>query len=75
MFNEKLPGRWFLPSANPEYKIFIEERISPYTFYCKVYLNNRFIHGTDVYESTILSNIINAVWKDITNEALKGKEV
>lgn len=75
MFNEKLSGRWFIPSANPEYKVFVVERISPHTFYCKIYLNNRFLHGVEVYESTILSNIINSVWEDITNESINGKRV
>lgn len=72
MINDKLIGRVYRPYRNSQYKVYISERISPTIFYCKVFIDGRFLYGVDVYESTIISNIINDVWEDITD--IKNKK-
>lgn len=75
MINDKLlVGRLFTPTKNPYYTVYISEQIAPTIFYCKVYIFNRFIYGIDVYEQTIIDNIINGVWEDTTDKEIESED-
>lgn len=73
MSNENYQGRWFKSNANPNYKIHVCNYISSNTYLCVIYKDNILTHMYEVYETTIITNILTDVWEDIT-EDMERKE-
>ena len=74
MINDSLIGRLFTPKANPYYTVYIKERVSPTILHCYVYIFERFLQSIDVYEQTIIDNIINGVWEDTTDKEIESED-
>lgn len=72
MSNESYKGRWFKSNANSNYIIHVCNHISSNTYLCVIYKDNILSHTYEVYETTIITNILTDVWEDITEE-MEGK--